>query len=112
MKPLQESLKNLDVVLQRVREQFVISTKPVENITYKLCDYKSGSTLPSTQDFVPFTKGTTSRSSRRRKTSSASTSRSTSDTGTSPKQNRKRKTSVPEERGSFSLCCVVVRSAG
>ena len=59
MKPLQESLKNLDVVLQRVREQFVISTKPVENITYKLCDYKSGSTLPSTQDFVPFTKGTT-----------------------------------------------------
>ena len=59
MKPLHESLKNLDVVLQRVREQFVISTTPVENVTYKLCGYKSGSVLPSTEDFVPFTKGTT-----------------------------------------------------
>lgn len=56
MKPLNETLKNLDVILKKLRDQFVIERKPVENITYFPCDYKSGSTLPSLDKFVPFTK--------------------------------------------------------
>ncbi len=59
MKLLQETLKNLDVTLQRIREQIVVSSRPVEGITYKLCDYKVGSQLPSCADFIPFTKDTT-----------------------------------------------------
>ena len=59
MKPIQESIKNIDTILNRVRGQFVISSRPVENITYKLCGYKVGSKLPNTSDFVPFEKGTT-----------------------------------------------------
>ncbi len=59
MKPLHESIKNLDTVLKRIKEQIVVSKKSVENITYKLCGYKEGSVLPDTSDFVPFTKDTT-----------------------------------------------------
>ena len=59
MKPLHESIKNIDTVLKRVKEQIVVSKKPVENITYKLCGYKVGSALPDSADFVPFTKDTT-----------------------------------------------------
>ena len=59
MKPLYESIKNINTILNRTREQFVISSRPVKNITYKLCDYKTGSELPTTEDFIPFTKDTT-----------------------------------------------------
>ena len=59
MKLLQETLKNLDVTLDRIKNQIVISSTPVDGITYKLCDYKQGSVLPSTSDFIPFTKDTT-----------------------------------------------------
>ena len=59
MKPLYETIKNLDTILKKLKEQIVISKKPVDNITYKLCDYKIGSILPDTSDFVPFTKDTT-----------------------------------------------------
>ena len=59
MKPLYETVKNLDTVLKRLQEQIVTSSKPVDSITYKLCGYKSGSVLPDTADFVPFEKGMT-----------------------------------------------------
>ena len=59
MKPIYESIKNIDTVLKRIKEQIVLSRTPVDGITYKLCDYKQGSALPSTEDFVPFTKDTT-----------------------------------------------------
>ena len=59
MKPIYESTKNLDTVLKRVKEQIVISSTPVSGITYKLTDYKSGSELPDTSDFLPFTKDMT-----------------------------------------------------
>ncbi len=59
MKPIYETVKNLDTVLKRIKEQIVVSSTPVEGITYKTCGYKIGSTLPSTDDFVPFEKGMT-----------------------------------------------------
>ena len=59
MKPLNETIKNLNTILKRIEEQIIISKKPVDTITYKLCDYKVGSILPSTEDFAPFEKGMT-----------------------------------------------------
>ena len=58
MKPINESLRNLKVVIKKLKENVVTCSYPVGNITYKLCDYKVGSDLPSTDDFVPFTSST------------------------------------------------------
>ena len=57
MKPLNETIKNLNTILKRIEEQIIISKKPVDTITYKLCDYKVGSILPSTEDFCSIRKG-------------------------------------------------------
>lgn len=59
MKPINESLKNLKVIINKLRENVIIEKHPIENISYKLCEYKVGSVLPSTEDFVPFTSTTT-----------------------------------------------------
>ena len=59
MKLIQESLKNLGVILSKLQDNIVVKSYPVENITYKLTDYKTGSTLPDTKDFVPFSKDST-----------------------------------------------------
>lgn len=59
MKPLYETMKNLDTVLKKLKEQIVILKKPVENITYKKCGYKSGSAMPSLRGFTAFTKDST-----------------------------------------------------
>ncbi|MBQ7353740.1 MAG: alpha-mannosidase [Clostridia bacterium] len=55
MKPINESIRNLKVVMKKLKENIVVKTYPVDNITYKLCEYKVGSELPATSDFVPFT---------------------------------------------------------
>ncbi len=57
MKPLNESVRNLRVVLNELNKFIVKKSVPVENITYKNCDYKVGSSLPDTSDFDPFVKG-------------------------------------------------------
>lgn len=59
MKLIQDTLKNLNVSLGKIKNCIAVSTKPVENITYKLCEYKIGSVLPTTDDFVPFTRDMT-----------------------------------------------------
>ena len=59
MKPLHETLKNLEVTLNKIKEQIVISKTPVKGITYLPCEYKSGSTLPSKKDFTPFNENDT-----------------------------------------------------
>lgn len=59
MKLIQESLKNLGVMLDKLKENIVVKSFPVEGVTYKRCGYKSGSVLPNTDDFVPFSKDST-----------------------------------------------------
>ncbi|MBO5286540.1 MAG: alpha-mannosidase [Clostridia bacterium] len=59
MKLIQDTLRNLQMSLKKIKENIIVSTKPVEGITYKVCDYKIGSQLPSTEDFTPFTKDMT-----------------------------------------------------
>ena len=54
MKPIQETIKNLGVVLDKLWHQITVSKTPVTGIKYMPCDYKSGSTLPSTDNFLPF----------------------------------------------------------
>ncbi|MBO5312352.1 MAG: alpha-mannosidase [Clostridia bacterium] len=55
MKPINETVKNLSVLLPKLKDNIIISKRGIDNITYKLCDYKSGSTIPDTGDFLPFT---------------------------------------------------------
>ncbi|MBE6664502.1 MAG: alpha-mannosidase [Ruminococcaceae bacterium] len=59
MKPINESIRNLKVMLRDIGKQTVIKTIPVTNITYKPCEYKIGSDLPNTSDFIPFENGMT-----------------------------------------------------
>ena len=54
MKPIQETIKNLGVVLDKLWHQITVSKTPVTGIKYMPCDYKSGSVLPSLEGFVPF----------------------------------------------------------
>lgn len=55
MKPIYESYRNLKVIAGKLSENIVMATYPVTDITYKPCGYKTGSVLPSCEDFVPFT---------------------------------------------------------
>ena len=59
MKPIYESIRNIKAVLWHIQRNYVMESFPVEGITYKECPYKSGSVLPSTDDFKPFTKDMT-----------------------------------------------------
>ena len=54
MKPLNETIKNLGVILDKLWYQIPVSKAPVTDIKYLPCGYKSGSTLPSTENFLPF----------------------------------------------------------
>ena len=54
MKPIQETIKNLGVILDKLWYQIPVSKTPVTGIKYMPCGYKSGSTLPSTEGFLPF----------------------------------------------------------
>ena len=54
MKPLNETVKNLGVVLDKLANQITLSKTPVTGIKYLPCGYKSGSALPDVKDFLPF----------------------------------------------------------
>ena len=57
MKPINETVRNLRVMMREIGKYTPVASYPVENIIYKpLCEYKVGSDLPKTDDFVPFTK--------------------------------------------------------
>jgi hypothetical protein len=56
MKPINEKIRNLKVMTREIGKYSIAKSIPVENIKYKVCEYKVGSVLPSTDDFVPFTK--------------------------------------------------------
>ena len=59
MKPINEKLRNLKVMMREIGKYSVVASFPVENIKYKPCEYKIGTNLPSTDDFMPFNKGDT-----------------------------------------------------
>ena len=59
MKPIFESIRNLRAILWHIERNYVEESFPVKGITYKECGYKSGSQLPDTSDFKPFTDGMT-----------------------------------------------------
>ena len=59
MKPIFESIRNLRAILWHIERNYVEESFPVKGITYKECGYKSGSQLPDTSDFMPFTDGMT-----------------------------------------------------
>ena len=59
MKPIFESIRNIKATLWHIERSFVEESFPVDGITYKDCGYKSGSVLPDTKDFKPFTKDMT-----------------------------------------------------
>ena len=54
MKPINETIKNLGVVLDKLSGQITVSKMPVTNIKYMPCGYKKGSELPNVKDFLPF----------------------------------------------------------
>ena len=56
MKPISEKIRNLKVMTREIGKYSIAESFPVENIKYKVCEYKIGSVLPKTDDFVPFTK--------------------------------------------------------
>ena len=59
MKPINETIRNLRVMTREIGKYSVKATYPVENILYKPCEYKVGTVLPDTKDFMPFTKDMT-----------------------------------------------------
>lgn len=59
MKPINDSIRNLKVMLRDIGKQTVVESRPVSGISYKPCDYKIGSKLPSTEGFIPFENGMT-----------------------------------------------------
>ena len=59
MKPINETIRNLKVMTREIGKYSVDASYPVENILYKPCEYKVGSVLPDTSDFIPFEKGMT-----------------------------------------------------
>ena len=59
MKPTNEKFRNLKVMMREIGKYSVVASYPVENIKYKVCDYKVGTVLPDTSDFLPFNKGDT-----------------------------------------------------
>ncbi len=59
MKPTNEKFRNLKVMMREIGKYSVVASYPVENIKYKVCEYKVGTVLPDTSDFLPFNKGDT-----------------------------------------------------
>ena len=55
MKPLSESLRNVRTIIDVLKANRFSERTEIKNITYKICEYKSGTILPDTSDFEPYT---------------------------------------------------------